>query len=166
MSSWPMCFCTQSVSNNIINKDLQFSPDTISIQNNSYSWFYRESVGDQISVAKIMMKKLKAREHLREEITWDRKEEYIVEFTHRVLSNLWALVWYIVLYFNLHGYNIYILCQMCQPEQHRGPKVSPCITMSSIGVLSVNPNLVYQWEIIVINSSLPQVINIESRQCL
>ena len=39
------------------------------IQNISYSWFYRESVGDQISVAKIMMKKLKAREKLREEIT-------------------------------------------------------------------------------------------------
>ena len=37
------------------------------IQKISYSWFYRESVSDQILVAQIMMKKLKAREKLREE---------------------------------------------------------------------------------------------------
>ena len=39
------------------------------VQNISYSWFYRESVSDKISVAKIMRKKLKAREKLREGIT-------------------------------------------------------------------------------------------------
>ena len=38
-------------------------------QNISYRRFYRESVSDQISVAKIMRTKLKAREKLREGIT-------------------------------------------------------------------------------------------------
>ena len=34
-----------------------------------YSWFYSESVDKQISVAKLMMKKLKMRQKIREEIT-------------------------------------------------------------------------------------------------
>ena len=39
------------------------------IEEITYSWFFRDSVSDQIAVANMMMKKLKAREKLREEIT-------------------------------------------------------------------------------------------------
>ena len=38
-------------------------------QNISYSWFYKQLVSDQVSAAKVMMKKLKLREKLREEVT-------------------------------------------------------------------------------------------------
>ena len=38
-------------------------------ENLTYSWFYRDSVKDQISAAKMLMKKLKIREKIREEVT-------------------------------------------------------------------------------------------------
>ena len=47
---------------------LSENPKTI-----SYSWFYKELVQDQVSAAKIMMKKLKLREKLREEVTGEKE---------------------------------------------------------------------------------------------
>ena len=35
-----------------------------------YSWFYSSSVDEQVCVAKVMMKKLKNRKNIREEVTW------------------------------------------------------------------------------------------------
>ena len=43
-------------------------------QNISYSWFYKQLVKDQVSAAKVMMKKLKLREKLREEVTWEKEK--------------------------------------------------------------------------------------------
>ena len=36
---------------------------------NSYSWFYSENVDDQTTVAKQMMKRMKTRKNIREEVT-------------------------------------------------------------------------------------------------
>ena len=38
-------------------------------ENIPYSWFYKNLVKEQVTVAKVMMKKLKLREKLREEVT-------------------------------------------------------------------------------------------------
>ena len=38
-------------------------------ENVTYSWFYKDSVKDQISAAKVLMKKLKTRDRIREEVT-------------------------------------------------------------------------------------------------
>ena len=39
------------------------------IENVTYSWFYKDCVNDQISEAKVLMKRLKRREKIREEVT-------------------------------------------------------------------------------------------------
>ena len=39
------------------------------VENNTYSWFYSENVQEQVSAAKLMMEKLKARKGIREEVT-------------------------------------------------------------------------------------------------
>ena len=44
-------------------------------ENIPYSWFYKELVKDQVSAAKVLMKKLKLREKLREEVTWEKEKK-------------------------------------------------------------------------------------------
>ena len=39
------------------------------VENITYSWFYSENAQEQVSAAKVMMEKLKARKRIREEVT-------------------------------------------------------------------------------------------------
>ena len=55
-------------------------------ENIPYSWFYKELVKDQVSAAKVMMKKLKVREKLREEVTREKEKKIDLVIPPQVLS--------------------------------------------------------------------------------
>ena len=57
------------------------------IEKISYGWFYSKLVSEQISAGKIMMKKLKTKDKIVEEITWKLMIEEKMDL-HRVLGML------------------------------------------------------------------------------
>ena len=90
----------------------------INVYQADYTWFYSELVSKQIMAGKVMMKKLKKRKQIREEVTW---RKILVHPKKRVLVKIFVLLSQtpecsdnlsscssISIYLNLYGFHIYI----------------------------------------------------------